>query len=206
MANRRKLIYQIKVTLSGITPPVWRRIQIPTEYSFWDLHVAIQDAMGWLDYHLHLFDIKKGRRTVKIGIPDDEGFDEGILPDWEVNVGDYLSEPGDSVYYDYDFGDGWTHSVLLEGVLLREQGEKYPKCIGGARACPPEDCGGVGGYYDLIETLTKRGSRRYREMVDWLQNHAKNYYPYKPDHFDPREIHFWDPKKRWKIAFEDEGV
>jgi len=202
--NRKDLIYQIKVSLNGITPPIWRRIQVPATYTFWDLHVAIQDAMGWLDYHLHAFRIKKQnkRKPVEIGIPDQE-YEDTTLPGWEIKVCDYLSEPGNFANYDYDFGDGWSHNVLLEGVLLKEHGEKYPKCIGGERACPPEDCGGVGGYYNLLEVLGKRGNSEYRETVTWLQNHAKNYYPFKPDHFDAQEIRFWDPKKRWKIAFEN---
>jgi len=203
--NSKNLIYQIKITLNGITPPIWRRIQVPAKYTFWDLHVAIQDSMGWLDYHLHVFRIQKRnkRSAVEIGIPDEEYVDN-VLPGWEVNVSDYLSEPGAFAYYDYDFGDGWGHDVLLEGVLLAEPGERYPKCVGGERACPPEDCGGLGGYHNLIQVLRKRGNREYRETVAWLQNHAKNYYPFKPDHFDPKEIRFWDPKKRLKIAFGDE--
>jgi len=202
--NRNHLVYQIKVTLSGITPPVWRRIQVPAKYTFWDLHVAIQDAMGWLDYHLHAFRVQQRNKhsLTEIGIPDGE-MEEKVLPGWKVNVGDHLVEPGALACYDYDFGDGWSHEVLLEGILLKEPGEKYPKCIDGKRACPPEDCGGIDGYGNLLRILRNRRNREYRETIAWLQNHAKNYYPFKPDHFAPQEVRFWDPKKRWKIAFGD---
>jgi Plasmid pRiA4b ORF-3-like protein len=195
-------LYQFKVTLNEIMPPIWRRIQVPANYSFWDLHVAIQDAMGWLDYHLHAFRIKQRNRRnlIEIGIPDDDVGDN-VIPGWKANVADYLLEPGALCSYEYDFGDGWVHEVLLEGILLKEPGEKYPKCIDGQGACPPEDCGGVDGYTDLLQILGNQKHREYQETVDWLKGHAKNYYPFESDHFDPREVQFWDPKKRWKIAF-----
>jgi hypothetical protein len=90
---------------------------------------------------------------------------------------------------------------LLEGILLKEEGVRYPKCIAGERACPPEDCGGVPGYYELIEILKSPKRPEYREYIEWLQGHAKNYYPYKPDQFNPEKVEFWDSKKRWKMAF-----
>lgn len=125
----RKLIYQFRVTLLGIEPAIWRRIQVPENYSFWDLHVAIQDAMGWLDYHLHEFRIKSpyGRRNVEIGIPD-TGTGRDVLAGWKVPVADYFDKPGVAVAYDYDFGDGWQHEVLLEGILLKEPSVKFP-CV-----------------------------------------------------------------------------
>ena len=147
--NIKKCVYQFKISLREIIPVVWRRILVPTNYDFWDLHVAIQDSMGWLDFHLHPFSIKRphARNVSEIGIPDDDGFfDIEILPGWEVYVSDYFSDIGVSALYRYDSGDGWEHDVLLEGLIIKEEGTKYPVCVDGQSKCPPEDCGGVYGY------------------------------------------------------------
>jgi hypothetical protein len=94
--TRSRLVYQFKVELTTIEPTIWRRIQVPAKYSFWDLHVAIQDAMGWLDYHLHAFRVpqKHKRKPTEIGIPGDEWDDETVIPGWEVMIADYFAEPG----------------------------------------------------------------------------------------------------------------
>ena len=198
----KNLIYQFRVELLDIEPAIWRRIQVPAEYSFWDLHVAIQDAMGWLDYHLHLFRMKKprGRKVIAIGIPDQD-FDKDVLPGWRVPISEYFSEPGAAAEYTYDFGDDWHHRILLEGVLLREPSVAYPVCTAGERACPPEDCGSIPGYLRLLEVLSNPDDEEYDDMNAWLEGHAKNYFPYRPEHFDPAEVAFWDPAKRWKLAF-----
>lgn len=199
------LVYQFKITLDGILPPIWRRIQVPKQYSFWDLHVALQDSMGWLDYHLHMFRFLKPhkRAAVEIGIPGDEMDDNIALPGWEISIADYFTEPGNVALYEYDFGDNWEHELLLEGILLKEKGVKYPRCIAGERACPPEDCGSVPGYYRLLEILSNLNHNEYQETIDWLKGHAKSYYPYHPDEFEPEKVHFDNPKKRWKIAFSE---
>lgn len=201
MANLNALVFQLKVSLLGIEPPVWRRIQVPAKYSFWDLHVAIQDSMGWLDYHLHAFRIRRKHksRPSEIGIPDD--FSDNVEPGWEVSLTDIFFEPGQIAAYEYDFGDGWEHEVLLEGILLKDKALAYPRCIDGARACPPEDCGGIPGYEELLEILGNPKHSEFQGMNNWLKGHAKNYYPYDPDRFDPTEVRFDNPKKRWKEAF-----
>lgn len=197
-------VYQFRITLLDIKPPVWRRIQVPANYSFWDLHVAIQDSMGWLDYHLHEFRLKKpdGSKVVEIGIPDDN-LGRDVLPGWEQRIADFMPEPGMGAAYYYDFGDDWRHEVLLEDILPRETSVNYPVCTAGERACPPEDCGGPPGYENLLEVLAGPESEEKRDMGAWLKGHAKNYYPYRPEHFDPAEIKFWDPAKRWQLAFGD---
>jgi len=185
--------------MKDIDPPIWRRILVPEKYSFWDLHVAVQDAMGWLDYHLHLFRLgyKRENDVDLIGIPDDDPF-EGepeTLPGWEIPISDFFRELGKVAEYEYDFGDGWQHEVLFEGMLLKEKNKKYPKCIGGERACPPEDCGGVDGYYRLLEIFKDSSNEEYEEMVSWLGK------KYDADDFDAGKVKFENPKKRWKIAF-----
>ncbi len=192
-------VFQFKITMKDIDPPIWRRILVPEKYSFWDLHVAVQDAMGWLDYHLHLFRLgyKRENDVDLIGIPDDDPF-EGepeTLPGWEIPISDFFRELGKVAEYEYDFGDGWQHEVLFEGMLLKEKNKKYPKCIGGERACPPEDCGGVDGYYRLLEIFKDSSNEEYEEMVSWLGK------KYDADDFDAGKVKFENPKKRWKIAF-----
>lgn len=206
-ASKKPLIYQFKVTLDGITPPIWRRIQVPAIYSFWDLHVALQDAMGQFDYHLHMFFLPKLRKGqhMEIGIPGDEIEDQQILPGWKIPITEYFTEPGQTAVYEYDFGDGWEHEILFEGILIKEKGVKYPKCTAGERACPPEDCGSIPGYFRLIDIIKDPKHEEYDETVEWLKGHEVNYYPYNPDEFNPQKVHFWNPQKRWKMAFSEKS-
>jgi hypothetical protein len=149
-------VYQFKITLKGIKPTIWRQIQVPETFSFWDLHVAIQDVMGWLDYHLHQFSIvnPSSGRKVEIGIPDDEFDIEGdieILPGWKQKISAYFSLGNNRADYIYDFGDHWEHVLKLEKIVPREKGIIYPICVNGERSCPPEDCGGHWGYKDFLD-------------------------------------------------------
>jgi uncharacterized protein (TIGR00369 family) len=192
-------IYQFRITLRDVAPPVWRIILVPETYSFWDLHVAITDAMGWLDYHLHAFHVVSpdGKRPLRIGIPDDSGFegDEPIEPGWEVPITRHFTRPGVTVQYDYDFGDGWEHDVILEAISERQAGLKYPLCVGGARACPPEDCGGPSGYENLLEVIRDPGHEEHESVLQWLGGR------FDPEKFDPGRVKFDDPGRRWKTAF-----
>ena len=192
-------VYQFKIELKEITPPIWRRILVPESYNFWDLHVAIQDSMGWLDYHLHVFRIRRkhAHKTIEIGIPNEDRFDDEpeILPDWEYSIDTYFLDVGMKCEYEYDFGDEWLHEILLEGILLRDRSQKYPKCISGARACPPEDCGGVHGYENLLLTIKNPEDAEYEETMTWLGGN------YNPEAFNPDRIKFDNPKKRWERAF-----
>ena len=167
-------IYQFKITLKDIQPPIWRRIQVPEDYTFHQLHVAIQHAMGWestrYDYHLHQFDIFNPRtsKMIAISIPDPDS--TGIRNGKKVKISTHFSMNGNkTANYEYDFGDGWEHDVLLEGVLSAEPYTCYPKCVDGERACPPEDCGGVYGYVQLLRNMARSG----RMTLD-------------PENFDPR--------------------
>lgn len=179
-------VYQFKITLKYVRPPIWRRIQVPESYTFWDLHVAIQDAMGWTDSHLHMFLMphpKMGDRR-EISIPfEDDLYREEILHDRKQKIADWFSESNPKALYIYDFGDSWEHEVKLEKILPREQGVSYPRCVAGRRACPPEDCGGVGGYEEIVA-----GESEFQE----------EFADYDPEHFDPSEVVFEDPEARWK--------
>ncbi len=153
-----KQVYQFKVTLKGVRPPIWRRIRVPETYTFWELHVAIQDAMGWLDYHLHAFhgqDPTTGREE-EIGIPDDDGeaWDPQVIPGWERRIAPFFTPGNPRMEYVYDFGDDWQHEIKLEKILPSQEDVTYPRCVAGKRACPPEDCGGVWGYGELLEIIS----------------------------------------------------
>lgn len=199
--NADNLIYQFRVILERTQPMVWRRILVPGTYSFWDLHVAIQDAMGWQDCHLHLFQLKNPAtgELHQIGIPSDDSFDdtEPCLPGWEVAIADYFEGPGDRADYEYDFGDGWQHEVLLEEISDGLSAAQYPICVDGERVCPPEDCGGVHGYKELLSILSDPGHEEYPGTRQWVGT------SYDPAAFDPANVRFDDPKQRWQQAFAD---
>lgn len=201
MSKKPARVMRFRITLDGIKPPIWRLIDVPEAYSFWDLHVAIQDSMGWLDYHLHSFNTPRGHDRIRsnIGIPDHE-LDNGVVAGWEVPLSSFFVEIGDRLEYEYDFGDGWSHEIMLVGILLKEPRLKYPLCVDGRRACPPEDCGGIEGYEELLKVLADSSHDEHKDMVEWLTGHAKNYWPYKPDEFDPGSVKFDNPKKRFKVA------
>ena len=185
-------VHQFKVTLKGIRPPIWRRIQVPETYSFWDLHVAIQDAMGWEDYHMHEFSVPdpKGGNPVRIGTPDREfTFYGKILPEGKQVISDYFSMDNRSAEYVYDFGDDWLHVVKLEKILPVEEGVDYPRCVGGKRACPPEDCGGAWGYEHLLEVLCDPRDEEYGELLEWVGE------DFDPESFHPDMVCFRDKGK-----------
>jgi hypothetical protein len=192
MASKYEKIYRFKISLNNIKPLIWRCIEVPENYSFWDLHVAIQDAMGWLDCHLHEFKIENPVTGEKecIGIPD-EDFGFSIIPGWETKISDYFSGKLKQALYIYDFGDNWEHCVHLEKVLLREADVKYPRCIDGKRACPPEDCGSIPGYKQLVKIMKNAKGEEYESMLDWLG------FRYDPEAFSIK-IGFSNPKTRLK--------
>ena len=199
--KRKPLAYQFLIVLTGTDPLVWRRIQAPERYTFWDLHVAIQDAMGWLDSHLHQFtlvDPKTGQLEY-IGIPDEDGFSEHpCRASWKVKISKYFGYVSLPVRYLYDFGDHWEHVLVYEGTWPAEQSVKYPRCVSGARACPPEDCGGTTGYENFLQAIQDARHPDHKEMLEWVGGH------YDPDGFHPERVSFDDPRKRWKEAFQED--
>lgn len=196
MKKKFAQVYQFKIILKGIKPPLWRKIQVPETYTFWDLHVAIQDAMGWTDSHLHDFAIlnPRSKANERIGIPDDD-FEFDILPGWELNITDYFSLKNNSAVYVYDYGDNWEHAITLEKILPRDKEKEYPRCIDGKRACPPEDCGGIHGYDDFLEAIMDPKHEQHEDMLQWAGK------DFEPERFAPNQVPFDDPLMRWKNAF-----
>lgn len=197
MTKKSSQIYQFKITLEDITPKIWRRILVPENYSFWDLHVAIQCAMGWTDSHLHQFTIidPKDGEECYIGMPDDESF-IGDAPTVKLEqkeiINNYFTADDCECCYEYDFGDCWTHNIRLEKVLPAMSDCKYPICTAGKRACPPEDCGGIYGYEEFLAAIQDPKHEEHENMLEWVGGN------FDPDEFDTQKVHFKDPKKRWK--------
>ncbi len=134
-------ILQLKVTLAEVAPPVWHRLLVPADMSLAKLHDALQDAMGWTNSHLHCFEIE-GRRIGMVGVEEDS---PELEDERRVRVSGVLPKKGSKLVYRYDYGDDWEHVIEVEEVTARDRRLAYPLCIAGARACPPEDCGGQAG-------------------------------------------------------------
>jgi hypothetical protein len=186
-------VYQFRIELRGIKPPVWRKIIVPGSYTFWDLHVAIQDAMGWTDTHLHEFVIKnpKTGRKINIGIPDEDCLSK-VYQGWKKKIADFFSPQNPKADYTYDFGDNWKHVITLEEILPREKDVRYPRCVDGERACPPEDCGGSHGYENFLAIIMNPAHEEHESMLEWAGGE------FHPEHFAFAEVLFDDPAKRLK--------
>jgi len=188
-------ILQLKITLFNSKPSIWREILVPDDYSFFALHVAIQDAFGWEDCHLHQFftsnPYKNRLNYSRIGYPTPEIDD--VIDERQTKLSEYLNTPKTTMFYEYDFGDSWMHEIKLEKTLPQELKEKYPKILDGANACPPEDCGGLGGYYDLWKILKNPKHKEHRDMLEWLG--LENANEFKPETFVINSVSFRNPTK-----------
>lgn len=173
-------IYQIKVTLEGAKPPIWRRLLVTSDMKLSDLHEVIQDAMGWYNYHMHQF-IANG---AFYGVPDDEFGDFGpdMRDEKKHRLSDLLKKEKDSIRYEYDFGDSWFHKIILEKVLPFDKDTETPRCIKGKRACPPEDCGGIWGYAEILEIMKDPSHPEHEDTAEWVGEH------FDPEEFDVEAI------------------
>lgn len=198
MAEEYHQVYQFRIALEGIKPDIWRRIQVPETYSFWDLHIAIQDSMGWEDQHLHIFKMVNPttKESEKIGVPEDIiGLEATTLPGWKIPLPTYFSFQNNVAQYSYDFGDNWHHEVVLEEILPIERRTRYPRCVDGERACPPEDCGGIWGYERILEVVKDPNHEEFKDLKRWLGR------IFKPEEFRPEKVRFSNPRTKWKNAF-----
>ncbi|GAB3973116.1 plasmid pRiA4b ORF-3 family protein [Plantactinospora veratri] len=169
----RRQIFQLKVSLADVTPPVWRRVLVPGGYTLDRVHRLFQSVLGWQNCHLHSFDID----GVQYGVPDPEG--ELTLRDELDTRLDAVATKGGRFLYTYDFGDWWEHDVIVEDVFGADPDERYPVCSAGAGACPPEDIGGPYGYRRFLAAMADPDHPEHESLRDWLGR------PFDPSTFDP---------------------
>ena len=168
------VIVQIKVKLLGVTkPPVWRRLQLRADTRLDQLHEILQAALGWENYHMHVFEF--GEQRFGVRDPELDFSDER-----QVTLGE-LTDIGTRFRYTYDFGDDWHHEILVEDLLDPQPNIRYPILVDAKGACPPEDCGGVWGYADLKEILADPSHDEHQERLEWLELDDAN-------EFDPNAV------------------
>jgi hypothetical protein len=177
-------IYQLKIALAEIRPPIWRRIQVPSTILLCCLHDALQTVFGWTDSHLHNFE-KDGKYW---GVPE---YDD-LIDESNVRLTQVLSAKGDSMIYVYDFGDNWRHEIVLEQIIPAHEPMKAPICLGGDRRCPPEDVGGVSGFENFLEIISDPTHEDYEEYVGWAGGHFL-------DEFDVKGVNELLSRMRWPV-------
>lgn len=171
-------IYQIKVTLKDSRPPIWRRIQVTGDITLRGLHQIVQIAMGWTGHHLHMFTIE----GEDYGEPDPEFDLTPMHDDKRVKLSKVVDREKARFAYTYDFGDGWDHSLLVEKILPPQEDVQYPVCLAGARACPPEDCGGIYSYAEFLGAIRDPSHKRHEELLEWIGG------SFDPEAFDMEEV------------------
>jgi len=165
-------IFQVRISLADVTPEVWRRVAVPGAYTLDRVHRVIQYAMGWQNYHLHSFEID----GVQYGEPDPDG-ELDLRDELEVRL-DAVAGKDSRFVYTYDFGDWWEHEIAVEAIYPPEPDERYPLCLEGERACPPEDVGGAYGYAGFLAAITDPEHPEHAAMREWIGK------PYDPAAFD----------------------
>jgi len=181
--------YQLKVTLWGSNPPIWRRFLVPSDITLKHLHYALQTVLGWSDSHMHQF----CAGGVFYGTPNRE-FGVQRVSESKTKLDEVLRNPNDRITYEYDFGDSWEHEIELEQILPRDHGARYPWILAGERACPPDDVGGIPGYYHFLEALADPKHPEHEDMVDWIGG------KFDPDNFDVKKANLsihggWAPNE-----------
>ncbi len=173
-------IYQFKVNLTESHPPIWRRIQV-LDCTLGELHEVLQVVMGWEDCHLHQF-IVRGEQYGSFD-PEDREWEMEMEDEGQISISQ-VAKTGRKVrfIYEYDFGDSWQHEILLEKILEPEPKVKYPRCVEGARACPPEDVGGVWGYADFLQAMADPKHPEHRDMKEWIGG------KFDPEKFDLKAV------------------
>jgi len=169
--------YQLKITLRGSRPPIWRRFIVPDSITLPKLDEVIQIVMGWTGSHLHEFIV--GR--VSYSVPDPE-WPSDSRNEARFKINQLLDKEKQKLLYLYDFGDGWEHVIELEKIIIGDKASSKSRCIAGKRACPPEDCGGIYGYYDLLEAIKDPDHPEHENMIEWLGSDLD------PEFFDIEEI------------------
>jgi hypothetical protein len=172
-----RVVYQIKVTLKGSKPPIWRRMQVTSTTTLVQLHRILQCVMGWEGYHLYQFFIGGIAYGDPVMLGELDAEDARTM-----TLGTIVRSEHFKFIYEYDFGDSWEHELLIEKMLPLEEGKRYPICLTGKRACPPEDCGGIWGYAGFLEAIHDPQHPEHEEMLEWVSGE------FDPDAFDLDEV------------------
>jgi len=190
-------IYQLKVVLLGSKPPIWRRLQVPGNANLNWLHAVLQTAMGWTNSHLHHFLTREARYS-DIRHHEDMGFgEEPDRDEAKATLMQIAPDKGAQFGYEYDFGDSWEHEITVEKILPPDPAMATAAlCQDGARACPPEDCGGIWGYVDLLKILKNPKHPEHKNMKEWLGG------PFDAEAFDKAHINLWLRKLKWPRVTE----
>jgi hypothetical protein len=189
--------YQLKVTLLGTEPPVWRRLRVPGNAKLPWLHAVLQVAMGWTNSHLHQFLTRDAcysdpriNREMLTG-PD------GDRDETKATLMQIAPTEGEEFGYEYDFGDSWEHAIKVEKIFPHaSDASTIALCLDGARACPPEDCGGFSGYADLLKILKNRKHPEHKAMKEWIGG------DFDAESFDLANINTWLRKFKWPRVTE----
>ena len=173
-------IATVRIELEDIEPLIWRRVAVRTSVNLMTLHSVIQAATGWLDYHLWEF----GARERKYGmlIPNDPDWNQRINNAATTKLSAVLAAGAKEINYIYDMGDNWQHRIIVEKLKPADHGASYPQFLGGERRCPPEDCGGFPGYYEFLDNIASKQSKKRKVALDWYGG------PYDPDDIGEKEI------------------
>ncbi|NJR32809.1 MAG: plasmid pRiA4b ORF-3 family protein [Chamaesiphon sp. CSU_1_12] len=170
-------IYQLKISLRGSRPPIWRRVQVNSDITLAQLHEIVQVSMGWGNCHLHTFSIQ----GVEYGRPQPE-YDFNVSDERRAKLSTIATQEKAKFHYTYDMGDDWEHEILVEKILPPDPELVYPVCIKGKGACPPEDCGGVWGYQELLGILQQPEHPEHESMAEWIDE------DFDPTFFDLVEV------------------
>jgi hypothetical protein len=182
-------VYYLKVTLKDSKPLIWRDILVPSDLTLEELHYVIQTVMGWGNSHLHQFIAEEVLYTDDMASDKNDEYslnardeEEHDRSEKKYTVAQILTKEQSSLIYEYDLGDSWTHKIELKKILPADTHAFQPRCIRGEKACPPEDCGGIWGYTDILETLRNAKSSEKKDILERLGN------DFNPDYFDVDEV------------------
>ena len=185
-------LYQLEVVLYGTKPRIWRRLQVPGNANLGWLHAAVQVAFGWTNSHLHQFRV--GERIISDPSFELDEFEDSppVADETKATLAQVAPRMRDAIQYEYDFGDSWEHRIEVVKILPPDAAAaKVAICLDGARACPPEDCGGIWGYADLLKVIRNPRHKEHKDMIEWLGG------PFDPEAFDLKKANVYLRKLKW---------
>ena len=190
-------LYHIKVVLRGSKPAIWRRLQVPANARLDWLHAVLQVTLGWTNSHLHQFKVEDDCYSDTRHHFAEFEDDPEILDASKFTLRQLAPDVKDTISYEYDFGDSWEHEITVERQLPgAADSASVALCLDGARACPPDDCGGVDGYEDLLKILKNRKHPEHKSMKEWLGR------PFDAEAFDLAKTNLWLRKLKWPRVTE----